>query len=304
MAGAAGEAPPLLCRGGCGFYGSAANDGMCSRCASGNVITAQPQPQPTTAGTAAAGSDDAAVRRLGGFGDRQLRAVIVSAGLSHDDCTSLEQLRERARQAMTSSTTGSTAAGGGGSTHGGGVQMMEVQRRELAGLACTLVGSRGCLRGAATIELAVLIMHGFSASAADLVPICESIGANTGALQGRRVVFVLPQAPGQPSAWWTIDVMQWAMALMGGGGIEQLTRMRHPGLDHARTRGLTLLAAIQQLGCAAGAGTPLPMARVVIGGFSQGAMTAVDLALQLPPDGQCGGVMALSQPFVPLYWPY
>ena len=87
---------------------------------------------------------------------------------------------------------------------------------------------------------------------------------------------------------WTINVVQWAMAMMGGQ-MGAMIRQVPPGLPEARTRGLQLLSEIQAL---AGG---LPMSKIVIGGFSQGAMTAVDLALQLPAGGeQAGGIMALS----------
>ena len=65
---------------------------------------------------------------------------------------------------------------------------------------------------------------------------------------------------------------RWMMALMGGGiandKVGLLIRKVPPGLPEARTRGLALVEQIRQLAC------EMPLAKLVIGGFSQGAMTA------------------------------
>jgi phospholipase/carboxylesterase len=75
-------------------------------------------------------------------------------------------------------------------------------------------------------------------------------------------------------AWWMIDLER----LIYNPTQETLDRFRYectPGLPEAREKLLALLAeASQHFG--------LPIERFVLGGFSQGAMLATDVALRLP----------------------
>jgi hypothetical protein len=125
-------------------------------------------------------------------------------------------------------------------------------------------------------------------------------------LKGKRVGWVFPQAPpdrtGTP-AWWQIDVMEWMGAQQGGtdDALARLIRKEFGGMPECRTRMQQLVAEVERLfpGTAAAAadgddaGQPPPPPPLVFGGFSQGAMTAMDATLSLPV-GRVAGVMMLS----------
>jgi len=93
-----------------------------------------------------------------------------------------------------------------------------------------------------------------------------------------QVRFVFPNAPtslgGNSYAWWPLDLMR-VISLAHSGRIAELFGETPAGLVEARTRILEWTAAV-----AAEAG--LSLEHVVIAGFSQGGMLAVDVALHAP----------------------
>ena len=131
-------------------------------------------------------------------------------------------------------------------------------------------------------ELVVILCHGFGAPASDLVPLgAELLGLRPG-LAG-RVRFVFPGAPlelpGMPGAraWWQLppEVFQY-----GERDWERYADAVVEGLIPARRALMSVVQAVST-------GMGLPLGRIVLGGFSQGAMLATDVALRLeePPAG-------------------
>jgi phospholipase/carboxylesterase len=130
-------------------------------------------------------------------------------------------------------------------------------------------------------ELALVLCHGFGASGTDLVPLANEVLARTPAV-GNRVRFVFPAAPlaltgfgqGQPRAWWPIDFEALMAQRAAGPSGRAALRARVPdGLPQARRQLAACLEAVAQT-------SGLPPGRVVLGGFSQGAMVTTDLALR------------------------
>lgn len=123
---------------------------------------------------------------------------------------------------------------------------------------------------------AVVLMHGFGAPATDLVDLHRAIRVPP------EVRFVFPAAPlvldahapdeVAPRAWWMIDVARLQAATLRGD--EALfARETPPGLAAARAAVNGMLEALEQeLGA--------PPERTVLGGFSQGAMLATDVAVR------------------------
>ena len=145
----------------------------------------------------------------------------------------------------------------------------------LAGLNVRTVGERKNPR------LVVVLLHGWGAPGEDLVP----LGA---ALAALGTLFVFPAAPlaspGGGRAWWNLDIE--ALVAARAGGQDRDIRSATPeGLPEARAQILALLTEIERQ-------TRLPRGAIVVGGFSQGAMLAVDVALASDP--RPGGIVALS----------
>ncbi len=130
-------------------------------------------------------------------------------------------------------------------------------------------------------ELAVVLCHGFGASGTDLVGLGSELCQRAPELVG-RTRFVFPAAPlslddvGMPGgrAWWHLDIEALNNAIEHGEFRDQ--RESTPdGLDEARELLTELVETI-------GSEWQLGPDRLVLGGFSQGSMIAVDVALRLP----------------------
>jgi phospholipase/carboxylesterase len=136
--------------------------------------------------------------------------------------------------------------------------------------------------------LAVVLCHGYGASGTDLVGLAQPLLAATGPV-GKKLALIFPAAPldlgeaGLPGgrAWWPVDLDR----LINRRTPELLAEFRKmcpPGLVESRERLVALLGA-------AGRRFHLTADRFVLGGFSQGAMLATDVALRLKkrPAGLC-----------------
>jgi len=112
----------------------------------------------------------------------------------------------------------------------------------------------------------VVLLHGFMGRADDLAPFAQSIGV--------PARFVFPEAlvdlkPLRGRGWWAVDVDERQAQIAKGP--RDMSRFVPEGLPAARAALADLLdALVRDLG-------PAPL---VLGGFSQGAMLACDLALR------------------------
>lgn len=139
-------------------------------------------------------------------------------------------------------------------------------KTEVAGLTVRIVGPADAPRTA-------VLLHGFGAPGDDLVALAHEVDA--------PVRWVFPEAPlelgglyGDSRAWWLLDLARLEQELRQG--IPRDRRAEIPeGLVGARTQVMRLL---EQLEARHGV-TP---DRLVLGGFSQGAMLALDVALHRP----------------------
>jgi phospholipase/carboxylesterase len=126
--------------------------------------------------------------------------------------------------------------------------------------------------------LACVLCHGYGAPGTDLVGIAGEIllsgGGQAPALR-EKVRFVFPEAPLQVPfagrAWWNIDISRYERA-MSTGDIEPLFDDVPDGMPQARKM---VMALVEELA------KSFPMSRIVLGGFSQGAMITTDVALRL-----------------------
>jgi len=127
----------------------------------------------------------------------------------------------------------------------------------------------------------LLLMHGYGAPGEDLVPLARQLAV------GKEVRFAFPAAPlvletGLPPeaagrAWWPIDMGELQRAVMQHD-YATLTGRVPVGLSEARGQVVALLDALER-------DHGVSRDKLVLGGFSQGAMLATDVTLhaERPP---------------------
>src|SRR5262245_60888306 len=134
---------------------------------------------------------------------------------------------------------------------------------------------------AAPAPLTVVLLHGFGAPGDDLVGLARAREAPPGTR------FIMPAAPlarpglyGDSRAWWMLDLARIERAL--AGIVEDRSDEVPDGLVEARALITGLVEALYRQGAK----------RVVLGGFSQGAMLALDTLLHI--DQPIAGLAFLS----------
>lgn len=138
------------------------------------------------------------------------------------------------------------------------------------------------------VTACVVLLHGYGAPGTDLVPLARALTAPPGTL------FVFPQAPfgidgSRPGpydgrAWWPIDMARLQLAALTGR-LEHMADEHPPGMDAARERVDRFLDALLDRYHLSGD-------RLVLGGFSQGAMLTCDLTLRT--ERKLAGLVLLS----------
>ncbi len=135
---------------------------------------------------------------------------------------------------------------------------------------------------------AVVLCHGFGAPGDDLVGLHGELVELCPKLASVR--FFFPAAPleleggfGDSRAWWMIDFATIGRLQAGDPeALRDFRKLEPPGMGLARKKLLALIDEAQR-------GSKLPTSRLLLGGFSQGAMLATDVALRLEeaPLGLC-----------------
>ena len=117
---------------------------------------------------------------------------------------------------------------------------------------------------------AILLCHGFGAPGDDLVALAGAIDAGPG------VRWFFPEAPLELDwggrAWWEIDLEQ-RIALAARGQADELRDETPLGLAEARAALEATLTALER-------DHGVRRDRLIVGGFSQGAMLATEIALE------------------------
>ena len=142
--------------------------------------------------------------------------------------------------------------------------------------------------------LTVVLMHGYGAPGDDLVGLADTIEAPLG------TTFLFPEAPSvlfdDARAWWPIDVGRFQRAMMRGT-LDEVMQDVPEGMQASREKVIAMLDAIEH-------DAKTPRERIVLGGFSQGSMLAVDAALRdaRPPAGLVvmSGTLLAAGEWVPL----
>lgn len=152
---------------------------------------------------------------------------------------------------------------------------MSTTRTKIADLTARIVG-------AADATTTVVLMHGFGAPGDDLVSLAEYLQRGAGV----NARFVFPEAPielgglyGDSRAWWRLDLAKLEAELRNGAIRDRRDEVPE-GLPEVRAQVLEFLDELQ-------ATHAIGAEQLVLGGFSQGAMLALDVALHraVPPAG-------------------
>jgi phospholipase/carboxylesterase len=119
----------------------------------------------------------------------------------------------------------------------------------------------------------VVLFHGYGADANDLAPLAEVIPVANKNLNwlfpdGFLEVQIGPGWTGK--AWWPVNMMEIQMAAMAGTP-RDLSKDTPPGLNTAYERAMEMIRALK-----------IPWPKIILGGFSQGAMLATELYLHAP----------------------
>ena len=142
---------------------------------------------------------------------------------------------------------------------------MKTERTQLAGLTTRIVERPDA-------KLTAILMHGFGAPGDDLVGLAPYLAA--------PVRFVFPEAPlelgglyGDSRAWWLLDLERLERELASGRPHDRRGELPD-GLPAARDHVVRLVEEVK-------ARFSIDESQLVLGGFSQGAMLALDVALHL-----------------------
>lgn len=149
---------------------------------------------------------------------------------------------------------------------------MKIERIELAGLTTRVVGDG---------PLTVVLLHGFGAPGDDLVALAQFLNV--------PARFVFPAAPielgglyGDARAWWRLDLMQLEHDLRTGAIRDRRAEVPE-GLVEVRGQVTRFLDEVQ---------ARFSSEKLVLGGFSQGAMVSLDVALHR--DSPLAGLLLMS----------
>lgn len=141
---------------------------------------------------------------------------------------------------------------------------MKIERTEIAGLTARVV------ERVANPQLTVVLLHGFGAPGDDLVALGQYIAA--------PARFVFPEAPielgglyGDSRAWWRLDLARLEEEMRTGALRDHRAEVPE-GLDTVREQMIRFLDGVQER-------FGVHTEQLALGGFSQGAMLSLDVAL-------------------------
>lgn len=143
---------------------------------------------------------------------------------------------------------------------------------ELAGLSA-IVGGRDTTTDVRSL---VILLHGYGAPGSDLVPLANEIQAPSGSMflfpQGSLRLGLEDPSMGEGRAWWPIDLMRLQVAMMTRQ-YDMVAEQLAPGLSDA-------VDGITRFVTAAGDRYRVALDRIMLGGFSQGAILGLEVALR------------------------
>jgi len=227
---------------------------------------------------------------------KELRAMIAELGIDSRGAiekTDLVQLLVKAPQATPSLTPSSVPS----SHPSSGTINLEKSKRStsrgivtdsgavISGLTCSIASNYA---DDSPPSLVCILCHGYGAGGDDLLALAANLFPQIP--QEKRIKFVFPAGPvslaaqGMGRAWYPLDIEKMIMRAMSGQ-LAQMMAETPPGLADARK-------SLSDLVLSVASAWNCSLDRIVLGGFSQGATTAIDTALHL--ELPLGGVVLWS----------
>jgi phospholipase/carboxylesterase len=156
-----------------------------------------------------------------------------------------------------------------------------MKRLDIAGIGVRLAG--GTDREGGGSGPLVVLMHGFGARGDYLVPLWRAVDAPPATRWAfPEAPIVVQAAPVEARAWWRVDIDEMTRALHSGEFEDHAAHFLS-GLSEARAKLVAMLGELR---------ARLAPSKVVLGGFSQGAMLATSVALRT--DAELAGLAILS----------
>lgn len=162
---------------------------------------------------------------------------------------------------------------------------MKLEHRRLGSLDCSIVDA---LPEGTRPSTLVVLCHGYGAPATDLMPLAGELYRQQPQI-AEQVRFCFPAAPlsldemGIPEgrAWWPLNVARLQQAI-ATGELGELRSSTPPGMPEARAALVELVGKLRE-------DEDNRESRLILGGFSQGAMVSTDAALRMeqPPETLC-----------------
>jgi phospholipase/carboxylesterase len=125
-------------------------------------------------------------------------------------------------------------------------------------------------------DSAVILCHGFGAPGDDLVSLAPELVRHSKALENTRFYFprgLIDLGFQHARAWWLLDMDAVQRLGRDPEALREFRRQEPKGMPAARAALLKLVRDVAD-------STKLPLKRIALGGFSQGAMLACDIALR------------------------
>jgi len=224
---------------------------------------------------------------LSSLGVKELKKIITDNHLTYNDCIEIKDLRNRAYTALVQFNENVSIKENDNPINTNSNKKSDNSQKILFGnLNCQVIGSEY-----ENPDLIMVMFHGFGATSEQFMILADVIHSQP--LGEIKLCWVFPQAP--DNAWWPLDISQWQKSFFQGEeALAKILREEPDGLENARDNSVLLINEVSKY-------FGISLDHIVIGGFSQGSMLAIDTALSLnsPP----AGILAYSSfPIVVEQW--
>jgi phospholipase/carboxylesterase len=190
-------------------------------------------------------------------GVKELRSILQGRNVDYSDCIEKSELVARVLETMDK-------------------EPLVQKNVKISGLDCTVIQN-----ARSDFDSIIVFIHGYGANSDDL----SNIASNVIIPQVKsKVKIVFPNAPLQLQtasfAWWHIDLAKYVQHIQQSGilGLDNIVNDVPAGFEEASTLIQNLIKDLSQ-------SYNVPINKIIVGGFSQGAILSLDVGLKLEVAG-------------------